>query len=55
MKFVKHCGYVLLNNQKSQVRMGVILGSQEKITPISDLKKLYERVSDQVDTGKENN
>ena len=47
--------WVLLNNQKTQVRMGVIYGPQENITPNSKLKKLYESISDQVDIGKENN
>ena len=47
--------WVLLNNQKTQVRMGVIYGPQENVTPNSELKKLYESISDQVDIGKENN
>ena len=47
--------WVLLNNQKTQVRMGVIYGPQEKGTPNSELKKLCESISDQVDIGKENN
>ena len=47
--------WVLLNNQKIQVRMGVIYGPQEKVTPNIELKKLCERISDQVDIGKENN
>ena len=47
--------WVLLKNQKTQVRMGVIYGPQENITPNSELKKFYESISDQVDIGKENN
>ena len=47
--------WVLLNNQKTQVRMGVIYGPQENVTPNSELKKLYESISDQADIGKENN
>ena len=47
--------WVLLNNQKTQDRMGVIYGPQENVTPNSELKKLYESVSDQVGIGKENN
>ena len=47
--------WVLLNNQKTQVRMRVIYGPQENVTPNSELKKLYESISDQVDIGKENN
>ena len=43
--------WVLLNNQKIQVRMGVIYGPQENVTPNSELKKLY----DQVKIGKANN
>ena len=35
--------------------MGVIYGPQEKVTPNIELKKLCERISDQVDIGKENN
>ena len=35
--------------------MGVIYGPQEKGTPNSELKKLCESISDQVDIGKENN
>ena len=35
--------------------MGVIYGPQENVTPNSELKKLYESISDQVDIGKENN
>ena len=30
--------WVLLNNQKTQVRMGVIYGPQENVTPNSELK-----------------
>ena len=45
---------VLLNNQKTQVRMGVIYGPKENLTPNSELKKLYKSISDQVDIGKEN-
>ena len=47
--------WVLLNNQKTQVRMRVIYGPQENVTPNSEFKKLYESISDQVDIGKENN
>ena len=47
--------WVLLNNQKIQVRMGVIYGPQENVTPNSELKKLYESISDQVEIGKANN
>ena len=48
--------WVLLNSQKTQVRMGVLLyGPQENITPNSELKKWYENISDQVDIRKENN
>ena len=46
---------VLLNNWKTQARMGVIYGPQEIITPHSELNKLHESISDQIDTGKENN
>ena len=35
--------------------MGVIYGPQENVTPNSELKKLYESISDQVDIGNENN
>ena len=35
--------------------MGVIYGPQEDVTPNGELKKLYESISDQVETGKENN
>ena len=38
--------WVLLNNQKTQVRMGVICGPQENVTPNSELKKMYESMSD---------
>ena len=47
--------WVLLINQKTKVRMGVIYGPQENVTPNSELKKLYESISDQIDIGKENN
>ena len=47
--------WLLLNNQKTQVRMGVIYGPQENVTPNSELRKLYESISDQADIGKENN
>ena len=47
--------WLLLNNQKIQVRMGVIYGPQENVTPNSELKKLYESISDQVEIGKANN
>ena len=56
MKLVKHCAlWVLLNNQKTLVRMGDIYGPQDNLTPNSELKKLYESISDKVDIGKENN
>ena len=45
--------WVLLNNQKIQVRMGVIYGPQENVTSNSELKKLYESIS--VYIGKNNN
>ena len=45
--------WVLLNNQKIQVRMGVIYGPQENVTSNSELKKLYESIS--VYIGKKNN
>ena len=32
--------WVLLYNEKTQVRMGVVYGPQEHITPNSELKKL---------------
>ena len=32
--------WVLLNNEKTQVRMGVTYGPQEHVTPNSELKKL---------------
>ena len=35
--------------------MGVIYGPQENVAPNSELKKLYESISDQGDIGKENN
>ena len=35
--------------------MGVIYGQQENVTPNSELKKMYESISDQVDIEKENN
>ena len=47
--------WVLLNNQKTQVRMGVIYGPQENVTPNSELKKLYEIISDQVHIRKQKN
>ena len=47
--------WLILNNQKIQVRMGVIYGPQENVTPNSELKKLYESISDQVEIGKANN
>ena len=40
--------------QKTQVRMRVIYGPQEKVTPNSQLKKWYESIPDQVNIGKEN-
>ena len=46
---------VLLDNQKTQVRMGVIYALQKNLTPNSELKRWYESISDQVDIGKENN
>ena len=45
--------WVLLNNQKIQVRMGVIYGPQENVTSNSELKKMYESIS--VYIGKKNN
>ena len=45
--------WVLLNNQKIQVRMGVIYGPQENVTSNSELKKMYESIS--VYIGKNNN
>ena len=44
--------WVLLNNQKIQVRMGVVYGPQENVTSNSELKKLYESIS--VYIGKKN-
>ena len=52
MKLVKHCGATEQSEKK--VRMGVIFGPQENVTPNSELKKLYDSISDQVDIGKEN-
>ena len=46
---------VLLDNQTTQVRMGVIYALQKNLTPNSELKRWYESISDQVDIGKENN
>ena len=45
--------WVLLNNQKIQVRMGVIYGPQENVTSNSELEKMYESIS--VYIGKNNN
>ena len=45
--------WVLLNNQKIQVSMGVIYGPQENVTSNSELKKMYESIS--VYIGKNNN
>ena len=47
--------WMLPNNQKTQVRMGVIYGLQENVAPNRELKKLYESISDHVDIGKGNN
>ena len=33
---------ILLSNQKTQVRMGVIYGTQENITPNSEIKNCIE-------------
>ena len=47
--------WVLLNNQKTQVRMGVIYGPRENATPNSELKKLYGSILGLVEIGKANN
>ena len=38
--------WVLLNNQKTRVRMEVIYGPIENITPNKELKKSYKSISD---------
>ena len=47
--------WALINNQITQIRIGVICGPQENVTRISEPKKLYESISDQVEIGKKNN
>ena len=50
---VKHCGcYLTIRIHNSEWES---YGPQENVTPNSELKKLYESISDQADIGKENN
>ena len=44
--------WILIGNEKTQVRMGVIYESQENVTPNSKLKKLNGSISHQVNIGK---
>ena len=41
--------WILLNNQKQKIRIGVIYGPQENITPNNKLKLLYKTIAEQIE------
>ena len=46
--------WILVANTKKKIRVGVIYGPQENVTPNNQLKIMYEDIREQMKIGKEN-
>ena len=45
--------WILLNNQKQKIRIGVIYGPQKNMKPNNELKLIYRTIAEQIETEKE--